>query len=98
MKIDCIFTGEEQKEQLRNEITDLRRTVGQEKFEKEASKSKMLNLEMADYERSIKSLNVQLINKEKEVVQKISVLSQLKLKLQFQSQGAAVDLHTIYIG
>jgi uncharacterized coiled-coil protein SlyX len=27
----------------------------------------MLNLEMADYERSIKSLNIQMINKEKEI-------------------------------
>lgn len=41
--------------------------IKQEKLEKEQSKNKMLDLEMADYERSIKSLNVQLISKDKEI-------------------------------
>lgn len=50
-----------EKDRYKNTISRL------EKYEKEASKSKMLNLEMADYERSIKSLNLQLINKEKEI-------------------------------
>lgn len=38
-----------------------------ERFEKEAAKSKVLDLEIADYERSIKSLNVQIIAKEKDL-------------------------------
>ncbi len=38
-----------------------------EKLDKEASKNKMLDLEIADYDRSIKQLNLQLITKDKEI-------------------------------
>ena len=38
-----------------------------EKYEKEASKNKVLDLEIADYDRSIKTLNLQLISKDKEI-------------------------------
>lgn len=38
-----------------------------EKYEKEAAKGRVFDLEIADYERSIKSLNVQIIAKEKEL-------------------------------
>ena len=37
------------------------------KYEKEASKSKVLNLEIADYEKSIKTLNSQIVAKDKEI-------------------------------
>lgn len=39
------------------------------KYEKEASKSKVLNLEIADYEKSIKTLNSQLTAKDKEIAE-----------------------------
>lgn len=57
-----------------------------EHYEKEASKSKVLDLEIADYEKSIKSLNLQLITKDKEINDLKSELNEQSEKItQFKS-------------
>lgn len=43
------------------------RTKNLATYEKEKSKNKMLDLEIANYEKTIKSLNVQIISKDKEI-------------------------------
>ena len=64
-----------------------------EKFKdnyKEVSKNKLLDLEIADYERSIKGLNVQLLHKDREIAEAKNELSIAndtinKLKLDAES-------------
>ena len=65
-------TGEEQREQLRNEITDLRRTIGQEKFEKEAVQK--TSNEMRNMVKKAESDKVDLSRTIQEYKQKISGL------------------------
>jgi len=60
------------KDELANEKTKSKDTM------KEISKNKMLDLELADYERSIKALSVQAVNKERQIEELTRSLGELK--------------------